>query len=39
MYLLHTNHCSRIISGDAALLQMLQHHLEEGVATSCDRTR
>lgn len=34
MYLLDTNHCSRIISGDAALLQMLQHHLEDGVATS-----
>jgi tRNA(fMet)-specific endonuclease VapC len=34
MYLLDTNHCSRIIFGDAALLQVLQQHLGDGVATS-----
>ncbi len=34
MYLLDTNHCSRIIAGDAALLQVLHQHLENGVATS-----
>jgi tRNA(fMet)-specific endonuclease VapC len=34
MYLLDTNHCSRIIFGDVALLQVLQQHLGDGVATS-----
>jgi len=34
MYLLDTNHCSRIIAGDAALLQVLRQHLGDGVATS-----
>ncbi len=34
MYLLDTNHCSRIISGDRTLIQQLQSRLTEGVATS-----
>lgn len=34
MHLLDTNHCSRIIAGDAALLQVLRQHLGDGVATS-----
>jgi tRNA(fMet)-specific endonuclease VapC len=34
MYLLDTNHCSRIIAGEAALLQALRQHAGDGVATS-----
>jgi tRNA(fMet)-specific endonuclease VapC len=34
MYLLDTNHCSRIILGNRNLLQKLQNHLDDGVATS-----
>jgi tRNA(fMet)-specific endonuclease VapC len=34
MYLLDTNHCSRIIAGDHPLIQQLQAHLEDGIATS-----
>ncbi|XGB43914.1 MAG: type II toxin-antitoxin system VapC family toxin [Nodosilinea sp. LVE1205-7] len=34
MYLLDTNHCSRIIAGDLPLIQQLQAHLEDGIATS-----
>ncbi|MEL6325876.1 MAG: type II toxin-antitoxin system VapC family toxin [Cyanobacteria bacterium J06626_23] len=34
VYLLDTNHCSRIIAGDRTLLQQLQGHLEDGVSTS-----
>jgi len=34
MYLLDTNHCSRIIAGDTVLLQALSQHLGDGVATS-----
>lgn len=34
MYLLDTNHCSRIIGGDRTLTQQLQIHLSDGVATS-----
>jgi tRNA(fMet)-specific endonuclease VapC len=34
MYLLDTNHCSRIIFGEPALIEQLQIHSEAGVATS-----
>ncbi|MEQ9553715.1 MAG: hypothetical protein RIM23_29345 [Coleofasciculus sp. G3-WIS-01] len=34
MYLLDTNHCSRIIFGEQALIQQLQVHSDAGVATS-----
>lgn len=34
MYLLDTNHCSRIIFGEPDLIQQLQVHSEAGVATS-----
>lgn len=34
MYLLDTNHCSRIIFGETNLIQQLQTHSEAGVATS-----
>ena len=34
MYLLDTNHCSRIIAGDRKLAQQLQLHRGDGVATS-----
>jgi tRNA(fMet)-specific endonuclease VapC len=34
VYLLDTNHCSRIIFGDANVLQQLQAHIGLGVATS-----
>jgi tRNA(fMet)-specific endonuclease VapC len=34
MYLLDTNHCSRIIFGEPNLIQQLQVHSETGVATS-----
>ncbi|MCF4965827.1 type II toxin-antitoxin system VapC family toxin [Nostoc sp. CMAA1605] len=34
MYLLDTNHCSRIIFGDSHLIQQLQLHSEVGIATS-----
>ena len=34
MYLLDTNHCSRIILGEPDLIQQLQVHSEAGVATS-----
>ena len=34
MYLLDTNHCSCIIFGDNHLIQQLELHSEEGVATS-----
>lgn len=34
MYLLDTNHCSRIISGDRTLIQQLQTHEGDGIATS-----
>ncbi|MEQ9621359.1 type II toxin-antitoxin system VapC family toxin [Coleofasciculus chthonoplastes] len=34
MYLLDTNHCSRIIFGEQALIQQLQVHSDVGVATS-----
>ncbi len=34
MYLLDTNHCSRIIFGDPDLQQRLQSHLNDGAATS-----
>ncbi|TAE59238.1 MAG: type II toxin-antitoxin system VapC family toxin [Nostocales cyanobacterium] len=34
MYLLDTNHCSRIIFGDTNLIQQLELHSEAGVATS-----
>ena len=34
MYLLDTNHCSRIIAGDYTLAQRLQAHLGDGIATS-----
>ena len=34
MYLLDTNHCSRIIFGEPALIKQLQLHSEAGVATS-----
>lgn len=34
MYLVDTNHCSRIILGEPTLIQQLQLHSETGVATS-----
>ncbi|NET58600.1 MAG: type II toxin-antitoxin system VapC family toxin [Symploca sp. SIO2E6] len=34
MYLLDTNHCSRIIFGEPNLIEQLQLHTEAGVATS-----
>ncbi len=34
MYLLDTNHCSRIIFGESKVIQQLQEHNSEGVATS-----
>jgi len=34
MYLLDTNHCSRIIFGEPTLIQQLQVHSDAGVATS-----
>lgn len=34
MYLLDTNHCSRIIFGDVSLIRQLQQHSSLGVATS-----
>ena len=34
MYLLDTNHCSRIIFGQSEVMQQLQAHSEAGVATS-----
>lgn len=34
MYLLDTNHCSRIIFGESNLIQQLQDRSEAGVATS-----
>ncbi|MDZ8035779.1 type II toxin-antitoxin system VapC family toxin [Nostoc sp. DedSLP04] len=34
MYLLDTNHCSRIIFGEPNLIQQLQAHSETGVGTS-----
>ena len=34
MFLLDTNHCSRMIFGEPALLQRLEQHLDAGVATS-----
>ncbi|MDB9449656.1 type II toxin-antitoxin system VapC family toxin [Dolichospermum circinale] len=34
MYLLDTNHCSRIIFGETNLIQQLELHSEAGVATS-----
>ncbi|MDD1418527.1 type II toxin-antitoxin system VapC family toxin [Dolichospermum sp. ST_sed1] len=34
MYLLDTNHCSRIIFGETNLIQQLELHREVGVATS-----
>lgn len=34
MYLLDTNHCSRIIFGEPNLIQQLQAHSEMGVGTS-----
>lgn len=34
MYLLDTNHCSRIIFGDSNLIQQLQLNSEAGIATS-----
>jgi len=34
MYLLDTNHCSRLIFGEPNLIQQLQLHSETGVATS-----
>jgi len=34
MYLLDTNHCSRIIFGEPTLIEQLQLHSEAGVATS-----
>lgn len=34
MYLLDTNHCSRIILGDRTLIQQLETHSADGIATS-----
>ncbi|MBE9064059.1 type II toxin-antitoxin system VapC family toxin [cf. Phormidesmis sp. LEGE 11477] len=34
MYLLDTNHCSRIIAGDRVLIEQLQEHEGDGIATS-----
>lgn len=34
MYLLDTNHCSRIINGDSAVISRLQQKASVGVATS-----
>jgi tRNA(fMet)-specific endonuclease VapC len=34
MYLLDTNHCSRIILGEPAIIKQLQLHSEAGIATS-----
>lgn len=34
MYLLDTNHCSRIIAGDLNIMQQLQLHRGDGIATS-----
>ncbi len=34
MYLLDTNHCSRIIAGNSAVIQQLQAHHTDGIATS-----
>jgi tRNA(fMet)-specific endonuclease VapC len=34
MYLLDTNHCSRITDGDVSVIQQLQAHTGMGVATS-----
>ncbi|MBD2168754.1 type II toxin-antitoxin system VapC family toxin [Calothrix membranacea FACHB-236] len=34
MYLLDTNHCSRIIFGESNVIQQLQTHSEAGVSTS-----
>jgi tRNA(fMet)-specific endonuclease VapC len=34
MYLLDTNHCSRIIFGETNLIEQLEVHSEAGVATS-----
>jgi tRNA(fMet)-specific endonuclease VapC len=34
MYLLDTNHCSRIIFGEPKLIQQIQAHSDAGVATS-----
>ncbi len=34
MYLLDTNHCSRIIAGDLNIMQQLKLHQSDGIATS-----
>lgn len=33
-YLLDTNHCSRIIGGDRTIVQQLELHRDDGIATS-----